>query len=316
MLRTGNRAAVSAEIRIGHEFTAADLAAEIYDTPAGLVEARLVRGPSLFEIDGLLRTYTIDGAPCLGYELPHDPETLKVTQHGAEINGAVAAFSLARVSGIALRTGFKPPHPDLAVTLDGESAALEMTEARPEGAFTAALRDVEARLRERVASDQALGKVLARRRIGVGFAALPPTPKIPGLLDALVAWITAHDWDDGDPAPPSDATLSEYVTSGTGWSGADAERPIQAQWDTNAHPIPNGLALILGVISSKNRKTYDTSPLWLAVNANLTFDQMPAVKRAQIDPGQFDRIYITDGKDAVTLKRLREHGGDDRGGDA
>jgi len=303
---------VTWEIRIGHEFTDDDLAAEIYETAAGLVEARLVRGPSVPEIDDLLRTYTIDGAPCLGYELPHDPHTRKVTQQGAEINGAVVAFALARVSGIALRTGFKPPHPDLAVTLDGESAALEMTEARPEGPFTAALRDVEAKLRERVASDPALAKVLVRRRIGVGFAALPPTRKMPGLLDALVAWITAHNWDNGDPAPPSDPTLSDYVTSGIGWSGADADRPIQAQWHTNARPIPNGLTLILDAIARKNRKTYDTSPLWLGVNANLAFDQMPAVKSARIDPGQFDRIYISDGQDAVTVKRLREHGGEHR----
>jgi hypothetical protein len=291
-------------MRFGGEFTEEDLRPDVYATPVGVVEARLVRGPGVPQIDELLRTYTIDGEPCLGYVLPHDADRSRLTQHGAEINGAVVAFALANIRGVALRTGFRPPHPDLAVTAEGESAALEMTEARPEGAFTAALRNIEATFGERISADDVLRKIVARRSIGIGFGALPPSRRIPALVDALLAWVASHDWDAGDPAPPAEPALAEFVVT-IGRRGPDPERPIRAEWHIGARPIPSGLALILGAVVGKNRKIYNTSPLWLGINANLSFGEMRAVKLARIDPGQFDRIYITDGQDAVTVKRLR-----------
>jgi hypothetical protein len=226
------------------------------------------------------------------------------TKEGTEIFGAVRAFAYANVPGVALRTGFTPPQPDLSVIADGASAFLEVTQARADGAFMAELRSIEKRILNMVQSDDALRALTVTRRIELGFIALPRSSAIPPLVDAIAAWLTSHDWRTGDPPAPQSPDIAPYVGSATAFNAPEVERPIRAAWLVNERPLPDYVPIIFDAIEEKKRKSYNGSPLWLAVTAVHAFDALPAVKRARIDPGQFERIYITDGKDAVTVKRL------------
>ncbi|MBV8367674.1 MAG: hypothetical protein JO036_01905 [Candidatus Eremiobacteraeota bacterium] len=294
------------EIRIGGEFSENDLRPEVYETPSGLVEARLYRGGSKVEIEELISGYRIDETPAANYALPHDPGSRTLTTQGTEIVGALTVFARAGVRGAAFHTGFVPPHPDLQVTVDGQTAGLEMTLARGDGAFTAALRRVENLLTEVAIADQALRRVTKDRRISIGFAALPKRARVPVLVDAIGAWLAAHNWSNGDPGQPENPAIAKYVRSVRAFNGADAERPIRATRDINERPIPSALTLIRDAVAAKNNKDYGTtSPLWLGINAEWV-GEMLAVKRAGIDPGHFGRIYIADLQDAVTLMRLYE----------
>jgi hypothetical protein len=276
---------------------------DVYETPRGLVSAQLVRGRSVSRYEELLQNYTIDGHLCLGYQLPHDPESLKLKREGTEIFGAACLFVFAGRSNVALTSGFLPPHPDLRVVADGDAAALELTQARPDGKFAAALTDIGELLCKQVRNDERLQQVTKTRRIGLGFAKLPASSALRPLVEQITAWLLAHDWSRGDLRPPSEPAIAEFVT-GVMTGLPDPERPIRAQLHTNTRPMPTGKSLILSAIENKKQKTYVTETLlWLGVTAELTFGALPEVKQERVDPGQFDRIYITDRQDALVIRR-------------
>jgi hypothetical protein len=293
------------EIRFGAPFTDDDLAPEVYDTDGGRVEARLIRGAPPHVVNPLAAAYVIDGTPWSAYEPTMRPGQNIATKESTEVFGAVRAFAVAGVAEVALCTGFTPPHPDLAVVADGADAFLEVTQVRPEAEFTTALHHLERLLRERTESDGVLAQVVATRRIDLGIAALPRRRRdLPALADEIAVWLAAHDWRNGEPPRVWPAAIEPFIRH-IAANAPDPERPIRAAWLTNERPIPDHAPLILDAIDDKKVKTYDGHPLWLAITAVNAYDALREVKSAKIDPGQFERIYITDTQDAVTVKRLR-----------
>lgn len=292
------------EFRFGAPFTDEELAPEIYETDGGRVESRLIRGAPPHVVNALAAAYVIDGTPWSAYEPTMRPGKNIATKESTEVFGAVRAFGVAGVAEVALRTGFTPPHPDLAVVADGADAFLEVTQVRPEAEFTTALQDLERLLRERAEKDDALAEVVATRRIDLGIAALPRRRDLPALADEIALWLAAHDWRNGEPPRTRPAAIEPFIRH-TAANAPDLERPIRAAWLTNERPIPDHAPLILDAIDDKKAKTYDGQPLWLAITAVNAYDALREVKGAKIDPGQFERIYITDTQDAVTVKRLR-----------
>ena len=296
---------MSWDIRIGREFTAEELEPLEYATPAGLVVARLVRGATRDALNDLAATYTIDGVLWSAYEVPLESRKDTATKEGAEVFGAVRAFAIAGVSTVAIHTGFTPPHPDLAVRVDGLDAALEVTQVRPEADFTAAQRELAVFLKERVDRDPALKAIAIKKRISFGMVAMPRRRDLAALADEIVSRIKAHDWTSRDLLDPRSDPLGSYVGHVETFSGPNPEADIRIAWLVSTRAIPDQAPMIVDAIERKNTKTYNVRPLWLAITAvTPSFEPLQRVRLERVDPGQFDRVYITDGQDALTISRV------------
>lgn len=289
------------DIRIGPQFSADELKPLVYDTPGGPTEARLLHGSPTHVVNELVATYRVDETPWRDYELPLQPGTTLATKQGAEIFGAVRAFAYAGLHDVRLTTGFQPPMPDLYVALPDGEAFLEVTQVRPEGAFGAALREIQDALIERTTTSSDFASVFDGRRVDLGFIAAPPRRDTPNIVTAIATWLSAYNWAGGG-VPEIPDELRKWVGSVVAFP-KDPERPIRAAWLVNGRPIPDQASGILDAIQEKKRKKYEGAPLWLAITAVHAIGSLQIVRRAMVDPGQFDRIYITDAQDALTVMK-------------
>lgn len=299
------------QVRIGRELTEEQLQPREYNLGDGrLMRAKLSSVPREAELSEILATWRYKGQPVLG-----SPLTIGLSggliKTDAELVGAVETLAFAGERDVEL-SPLKPPLPDLAVRQRGREAVLEVTQL-PNRYFSAKLFELQDKLNDEMASNAAFAEILGDRRHSITFREFVPTKEQVKFVQRFVAWSLAQDWSGSDDIIINDPWLSQFAGAVTrrivsfDLGATRFKAPLlRAGRLGNALPPQDDLAEIQRAIESKKGKTYSKgSVLWLAIATATSFNSVIApMVHVDVDPGQFERIYISDAQDILLFEAV------------
>jgi hypothetical protein len=297
---------VEIDIRIGALPTADELRPRTYrDSDGALARSTLTVAPTrAAEIEGILATWTYDGAPVLGAERRLRPGTEILTKEHTELFGVIRTYGCAQQHDLQIEAG-APGDADVRARQRGREFFIECTNVRPGAEFFAHLRAVRQTLSEIAERDEALLKLRVGANFSVGFIKPPGRLEREDVAREIVRAIARHDWTRGD-LYDLPAQVSHYVGSVTRFAG-DGSEPIACAMLMNAQAPPQYVESVLEAIEVKKAKAYAHGPLHLAITVVEAFDALiPKIAKVDVDLGQFERVLISDAQDVVIFERVSD----------